>query len=170
VKIMTASKSSRFIRFSPHHLVAFLLLALGFGACTFGDDQVLTAEKGVAANFSDCVPRECFYACCQGPKAKLPPQLMGDEKPWEARCATLATTHNSYRQYVDNMGVDYNYCDNELKYEYGPCIPIPAADVLAIGKQGEAVNAGLHFLECPPGGDWIAYPIDDEEIDLTPAP
>lgn len=158
------------VQFAKRHLAALSLLALGFGACTFGDEPVLTAEKGVAANFSDCVPRECFYGCCQGPKAKREPQRLGDEIPWKERCAKLATTNTQYRDYLDNLGYDYNYCDNEGGFEWGPCIPIPAADVLGIGKQGEAVNAGLHFLECPPSGDWIAYPIDDDEVEFTPAP
>jgi hypothetical protein len=162
--------NERRVQFAKRHLAAFSLLALGFGACTFGDDPVLTAEKGVAANFSDCVPRECFYGCCQGPKADEHPQLMGEKNPWETKCAKLAMTRNDYQQYVINMATDYNYCDNEHNYEWGPCIAIPAADVLTIGKHGEAVNAGLHFLECPPTGDWIAYPIDDDEIEITPAP
>jgi hypothetical protein len=134
----------------------------------FGDQTVLTAETGVAAAFSDCVPKECFWGCCQGPKSRPEPQRIGDEYPWKARCEKLATTHTAYREYLDHLTLDLNYCDNEGGYEWGSCTPIEAKYVLKVGPNGEGVLAGLDFRECPPSGDWIAYPIDEDEVVIVP--
>ena len=144
------------------------MLAWALTGCMFGDEPVLTAQTGVAANFSDCVPWECFYGCCQGPQAQLPPQLMGDKIPWEARCAKLATTYNQYRDYVIDMSLEYNLCNNEGGYEWGPCIPIEAQYVQKLGPNGQGVSAGLHFLECPPSGDWMAFPAGETGIVIAP--
>ena len=155
----------------PHTRDSALAVVLAYllTGCMFGDEPVLTAQKGVAANFSTCVPRECFYGCCQGPKSQIPPQLVGDENLWKARCEKLATTHAAYKEYLHHvMSVDLNYCDNEGGYEWGPCTPIEAKYVQRIGPKGEAVPAGLDFQECPPSGDWLTYPIGEEEIVIGP--
>jgi hypothetical protein len=131
----------------------------------FGDEPVLTAQTGVAANFSDCVPRECFYGCCQGPKSQPPPQLIGDEKYWKVRCQKLAASHSAYRDYLDKLTLDFNYCDNEGGFVWGPCTPIEAKYVLKVGPNGEGVPAGLDFQECPPSGEWMTSPI---EIEIAP--
>lgn len=141
-----------------------LVLAWALTGCMFGDEPVLTAQTGVAANFSDCVPRECFYGCCQGPQAQPPPQLMGPKELWAARCDKLKATHSAYREYVQLMDSEFNLCDNEGGYEWGPCTPIEAKYVQKVGPNGEPVSAGLAFNECPPSGDWMACPIDEIEI------
>jgi hypothetical protein len=145
------------------------IIAFWLTGCMFGDETSRTAQTGVAAAFTDCVPAECFYGCCQGPAAQLPPQLIGAENPWKARCEKLATSNAKYKEYVNDLfSVDLNYCDNELGYEWGPCTPIPADAVVKIGPNGAEVPAGLHFNECPPSGDWMAYPFDENEIDIVP--
>jgi hypothetical protein len=146
--------------------------ALGFAiacvltACTFGDDQVLTAKTGVAASLSDCVPRECYLGCCSGTGFDWDPQLVGG-KGFVAACSKLMK-NATYAQYSDLMQLDINDCSSEYSFEWGNCVPIPPEDVVKLTPDGGIAPSGLHFNECPPNGDWIAYPIDEDEIDLMP--
>jgi hypothetical protein len=144
-------------------VIAFVVACVLTG-CMFGDDTMPYAHGGLVAYTTDCVPKECFYGCCTGPDAQPAPQLIGDEKYWDAPCRKLRKDHAAYSEYVDLMAYDINACTHEFYYEWGPCTPIPADAVMKITPDGGSAPAGFDFRECYPRGDWIAMPVTDAVI------
>jgi hypothetical protein len=150
-------------RRTGHHAALGFTIACVLTACTFGDDDILTAKTGVAASLSDCVPRECFLGCCSGTAYAWVPQLVGGDSRKEACKKYLK--NEAYALYSDLTALDINYCFGDFTYEWGNCVPIPPEDVVKVTPDGGTAPSGIHFNECPPSGDWIAYPIDEIEIE-----
>jgi len=147
-------------------IIAAAVATSALAGCTFSDEASVPRAKPIIGEYisENCVPKECYYACCGGAAASPYPRLYGGPS-FSMTCTELYYKNTAYRTYHELTLQDQNYCPSDYAdLPWASCDPILPKYVYRKGANGEREFAGLYIQECPPSGQPLADPHGEVEI------